>query len=432
MDTSQPFNINDFYKNLTNICEALVWEKPIDESKLFTLTKQDIAPKEITRLAEAFGMMLVKIEARELQQAQLINELCIRNSELEAAKKMLAEKNITLTKTIQENYQSQKIIGQCPAMHKVLELAKSIARNPINTLILGPTGSGKEIIAKMIHYSSPRSSGPFIAVNCTAIPETLFESEMFGIEKGIATGVHSRKGLIEEADGGTLFLDELADMSLPNQAKLLRVLEEKAVVKVGSSKLIPVDIKIIAATHASLLDSVKKGIFREDLYYRINVVEINIPPLSQRGDDILLLAQTFLKRHCELLQRNKLILSPAVQQKLLTYSWPGNVRELNNEMERLAALTLGNTIEINDLSPRLLNDGEFINKDTSDPTLIIENLHKNNEQEQYTLNLQEMERSLILKALKQTGGNKSRTAEILGITREGLRKKLIRLDITTT
>lgn len=421
------FNESEFFESLITLCESIAWGKTVDEDKLFNLTIYGSAPRQVMRLAEAFGLMLVKLETKDLQQAQLINDLQIRNKELKTAKKILAEKNIHLSRTIQENYQSQKIIGQSEEMRKVIELAKIIARYPINTLILGPTGSGKEIIAKMIHYSSPRNSGPFIAVNCTAIPDTLFESEMFGIEKGVATGVNSRKGLIEEADGGTLFLDELADMNLPNQAKLLRVLEEKEVVRVGSSKPIPIDIKIIAATNVNLEKSVKEKKFREDLYYRLNVVEINLPPLASRGDDILLLAHSFLKYHCSQLHRPTLTLSSDVQKKLLAYSWPGNVRELNNEMERVAALTIGNIVESSDLSQRIIKELEKNKPGIQQDSLTISS---NPLEKQNSLNLQEMEHNLILHVLKQTNGNKSKAAEVLGITREGLRKKLLRLKIS--
>ena len=263
----EPLSEQAFLDTLINLCDDLAWGRPASEDRLFALTKEGAGPKNYVRLAEAFGMMLVKVESREYHRSQLIADLKTRNAELEEAHRLLAERNTHLMRTIQENYQTKKIVGQCEAMRKVIQLALTIARRPINTLILGPTGAGKEVIAKAIHFNSPRREGPFVAVNCTAIPDSLFESEMFGIEKGIATGVNARKGLIEEASGGTLFLDELADMTLPNQAKLLRVLEEREVLRVGSSKPVSVDIKLIAATNANLEEAVRKGNFREDLYY---------------------------------------------------------------------------------------------------------------------------------------------------------------------
>lgn len=223
-------------------------------------------------------MMTVKVEAREFQRAGLIEELEQRNRELEEARARLQERNVQLVETLRREYNVRRVIGHCDAMNRVVSQALAIARRPINTLILGPTGTGKEVIAKTIHYHSPRREAPFVAVNCTAIPDSLFESEMFGIEKGVATGVNARRGLVEEASGGTLFLDELADMSLANQAKLLRVLEEREVLRVGSAKPVPVDIKIIAATNVNLEEAVKDGRFREDLYYRINVAELRLPP----------------------------------------------------------------------------------------------------------------------------------------------------------
>ena len=376
-------------------------------------------------------MMLVKVESREYHRSQLIADLKTRNAELEEAHRLLAERNTHLMRTIQENYQTKKIVGQCEAMRKVIQLALTIARRPINTLILGPTGAGKEVIAKAIHFNSPRREGPFVAVNCTAIPDSLFESEMFGIEKGIATGVNARKGLIEEASGGTLFLDELADMTLPNQAKLLRVLEEREVLRVGSSKPVSVDIKLIAATNANLEEAVRKGNFREDLYYRINVAEIRVPPLRDRGDDILLLAQLFLERHCTYMGRPRLSLSPAVCRQLLQYGWPGNVRELNNEMERAASLTIGNRVELSDLSTRIVPDEVRCHLLETEPLISRDgaDTHQAETQTAQNYNLQEMERKLILDVLNKTGGNKSKAAELLGITREGLRKKLLRMGI---
>ena len=331
-----------------------------------------------------------------------------------------------MVETLQKEYNVRRIIGRCPAMRQVVAQALAIARRPINTLILGPSGTGKEIFAKTIHYHSPRRDAPFVAVNCTAIPDSLFESEMFGIEKGVATGVSARRGLVEEASGGTLFLDELADMSLPNQAKLLRVLEEREVLRVGSARPVPVDIKVIAATNVDLRQAVAQGRFRQDLYYRLNVAELTLPPLHERGDDILLLARHLLAQHAHNMERSALSLAPATQQCLLAYDWPGNVRELSNEMERAAALTVDTVIRPSDLSPKLLaalaRHGGIKTADTS-PREPLPDIRT-------TFNLEQAERLLVQRALDACQGNKSRAAELLGITREGLRKKLLRLDRT--
>jgi len=413
---------DSYYSLLTELCGALALGRYADCDRLFELTKEGAVPAELGRLAEAFGMMLVRVEAREFQNSQLIQELRTKNAELEALHQVLADKNADLHKQMQEMLTPGRgVIGQSKAMTRVFELARSIALRPINTLILGPTGTGKEVLARYIHHHSPRNKAAFIAVNCTAIPDTLFESTLFGIEKGVATGVTARKGLIEEASGGTLFLDELAEMSLANQAKLLRVLELGEVTRLGSSQPIPVDINLICATNVNLEQAVQEGRFREDLFYRVNVVELRLPPLCERDDDILLLAQSFLEKNCAEMKRTRLSLSPAVQGLLLRYAWPGNVRELNNEMKRAAALTPGKVVELEHLSPRILSS------EAAQNYMRMQKEEKKSDEALPTLNLQEMESRLIRRALEESGGRKAKAAELLGITREGLRKKLLRL-----
>ena len=411
---------------LIRLCDDLAWGRPANEDALFALTREGSSSPELERLAEAFGMMIVKVEAREFHRAELLEKVEQLSQELEKSRLRMHEENRQVVETLQKEYNVRRIIGRCPAMRQVVAQALAIARRPINTLILGPSGTGKEIFAKTIHYHSPRRDAPFVAVNCTAIPDSLFESEMFGIEKGVATGVSARRGLVEEASGGTLFLDELADMSLPNQAKLLRVLEEREVLRVGSARPVPVDIKVIAATNVDLRQAVARGRFREDLYYRLNVAELTLPPLRERGDDILLLARHLLAQHAHNMERAALTLAPATQQCLLAYDWPGNVRELSNEMERAAALTVDTVIRPSDLSPKLLaalaRHG-CIKTSATAPREPLPDIRA-------TFNLEQAERLLVQRALDACQGNKSRAAELLGITREGLRKKLLRLDKT--
>ena len=412
----------NYYALLTELCGSLAMGRHTDCEPLFELTKEGSGPEELVKLAEAFGLMLVRVEAREYQNAQLVQELRSKNAELEALHAVLMETNEALQKQMQDMLSPGKgVIGQSPAMRRVFDLARAIALRPINTLILGPTGTGKEVMARFIHQHSPRSKAPFIAVNCTAIPDTLFESAMFGIEKGVATGVNARKGLIEEASGGTLFLDELAEMNLANQAKLLRVLELNEVTRVGSAHSVPVDINLVCATNVDLEKAVAEGRFREDLYYRINVVELRLPALNEREDDILLLAQSFLERNCAEMKRGRLSLSPSVQALLMRYAWPGNVRELSNEMKRAAALTPGRVVELEHLSPRILAS-ETAKKYLSQQEGGME------AKACTSFNLQEMENRLIRLALEEAGGRKARAAELLGITREGLRKKLLRIE----
>jgi transcriptional regulator with PAS, ATPase and Fis domain len=412
----------DLMNILISLCDDLAWGRPADEDKLYALTAEGRSDGNLARLAEAFGLMLVKLDARAMNQEKLIAELEKSNRELNEARESLAGKNEVLARAVLETYHSRQLIGQCPVLRRAGILALSIARRPINTLILGPTGSGKEVVAKLIHYNSPRRDGNFLAVNCSALPETLFESEMFGVEKGVATGVGQRQGLMEAASGGTLFLDELADLSLPNQAKLLRALQEGEVRRLGSSRPIKVDLLFISATGVDMIQAMAEKRFRSDLYYRLNVAEITLPPLSQRGDDILILSRHFLNQHAARLGRGPLELSPPVKAALMAHNWPGNVRELSNEMERLAALTIGQTVQLDDLSARL----------TAPSTPAAGGNQAGREAESASTEpgaLDQAARQAVLAALARCNGNKTRAALILGLSREGLRKKIKKLGL---
>lgn len=421
-------NEHDILDILISLCNDLAWGKPVDDKKLFNYTVPGNAPEKLNTLAEAFGLMLMKVEGRDLHNARLIEELKKQNCELEKAKAVLQHKNTHLVGIMQETFSGSSIIGQSPKMQQAIKLAGNIARSPINTMLLGETGTGKEVFAKFIHFHSPRRENPFIPVNCTAIPESLFESEMFGIEKGIATGVNQRKGHFEEANGGTIFLDELGDMSLANQAKLLRVLEEKEIYRIGSSKAIPIDVKVISATNADLIKAMEEGKFREDLYYRLAVEEINIPPLRERGEDILLLAHKFLERFCRLAGRDVPVFSEQVKRALLEYSWKGNVRELNNEMERLSVLCFSEYVEFSDLSKRIQHYFEDKGESLQElqQSFAYFSVPPTGED---SFNLMKNEEQLIAKTLEYCGGNRSKAAKLLGITREGLRKKLIKMKL---
>ena len=322
---------------------------------------------------------------------------------------------------IQQIKQRFEIIGTYPPLLRAIDVAVQVAPTDLSVLITGESGVGKESFPQIIHQFSRRKHGRYIAVNCGAIPEGTIDSELFGHEKGAFTGaIGERKGYFGEANGGTIFLDEVGELPLSTQARLLRVLESGEFIKVGSSTVEKTDVRIVAATNANLTKAISEGRFREDLFYRVNVVELRLPPLCERDDDILLLAQSFLEKNCAEMKRSRLTLSPSVQGLLLRYAWPGNVRELNNEMKRAAALTPGKVVELENLSPRILS---------SEAARNYMSQQENAEQEApNSFNLQEMEARLIRLALDEAGGRKSKAAELLGITREGLRKKLMRLE----
>ncbi|MDR1035400.1 MAG: sigma-54 dependent transcriptional regulator [Deltaproteobacteria bacterium] len=449
---------------LIRVCDDLAWDRKSDQDELFELTREVPGGEGISRLAESFGMMLVKLDARAMERDNLVEELKGRMTELEQARELLARRNDFLQRTVSETW-NRPFLGKAPVVEKVVRTALSMAQRPINTMILGPTGSGKEVMAKMIFFNSPRREREFVAVNCTAIPDTLFESEMFGIEKGVATGVSQRKGLIEESSGGTLFLDEVGDMAQENQAKLLRVLEEHEVMRVGGHKPIPVDLHVISATNADIREAVKAKRFREDLFYRLNVLELVLPPLCERGDDVLLLARDFLQKHAARLGRARMSLTPEADAQLMLYPWPGNVRELNNEMERAASLAPELTVKKADLSERIrgwtpplapVEPGPVLATMLASGTGLVLPPGQNPvayrpaapvappppgdpayarhpEGDPHVFGHSDWagprhSDQMVLDALAQSGGNKTRAAKLLGLTREGLRKRMKKME----
>ncbi len=316
-----------------------------------------------------------------------------------------------------------QIVGESPAMKKMLSLAAKVAESEVSSVLLqGESGTGKDLVAKAIHYGSQRAEGPFVAINCAALPATLIESELFGYEKGAFTDAKARKeGLFEQAEGGTLLLDEIGELELSLQAKLLRVLEEGAFRRVGGLKDIPLDARVLAASNRDLKAESEAGRFRLDLYYRLSIIQIDIPPLRDRGDDVLLLSQHYIQTIGARLRRNKVTaLSAEVQEVFRKYDWPGNVRELRNVIER--ALILEDTDKI---TTEYLPGGLLARIPQSSTTA---DLSAQFVLPQQGISLDEAELSFVRQAIERSGGNQTRAAELLGISRDQLRYRLKKLE----
>jgi len=321
--------------------------------------------------------------------------------------RQLSEENRLLRESLSFQFDRQNIIGHSAAMVKLMETAAQVAPSDATVLITGESGTGKELIAGAIHFNSPRKEDPFVKINCAAITETLLESELFGHEKGAFTGADRRKeGSFRQADGGSLLLDEVSEMSLGMQVKLLRVLQEREITRVGGEEVIKVDVRVITATNKELLQEIRAGRFREDLFYRLNVVTLNVPPLRERKEDIPLLAQHFLMIFAKKNHKKIKGFTPQAMDRLLKYEWSGNVRELMNAVERGVVLSRSEHLDEHDLS--------LIVKDEVSPR----------DEMPGDLPLEEVEKAAILKTLELTGGNKSEAARRLGITRKTLHKKL--------
>jgi DNA-binding NtrC family response regulator len=332
--------------------------------------------------------------------------------------------NLHLKKQLQERFGFANMVGHSEPMIRVFDLIRKVADSDSNVLILGESGTGKELIAHAIHYNSPRSEGPLIPVNCAAIPEELLESELFGHERGAFThAVRTRIGRFEQANGGTIFLDEISEMSPGLQVKILRVLQNHSFERIGGIKTIHVDIRVIAATNRNLEELVNQNKFREDLFYRLNVIPIRVPPLRERDTDIPLLLQHFLELFSRTKKKPLRRLSPAVLELLCQYPWPGNVRELENLMERLVILAEGEVIEVTDLSEkfqRLIQSPREKLEDFPE-----RGIHFNDA-------VQSFERKLILKALRQSNWVKSQAAQLLHLNRTTLLEKMKKQNIPST
>jgi two-component system nitrogen regulation response regulator GlnG len=331
------------------------------------------------------------------------------------------------------------VVGLCPAMQQIFKLVGKMAASDLTVLIKGESGTGKELLAKAIHYNSRRLARPFVAVNCAAIPRDLLESELFGHEKGAFTGASAlRRGKFELAEGGTLFLDEIGDMDLGLQAKILRVLQERQFERVGGERQLSADVRVIAATNQDLETAVAQKAFREDLYYRLNVVAINLPPLRERSEDIPLLVNHFLHLFAEEQGQEPKTVSPEALEWMLAYSWPGNVRELENAVKRACVLSATSLILPEHLPAPVARAAEVgaAGGGSSFERMLhqgigadLQRLKQEKDGQIYSHFLAALERPLLLHVLERTGGNQLRAAELLGINRNTLRKKLRELGI---
>lgn len=315
----------------------------------------------------------------------------------------------------ERNLDSSDLIGECPAMKELKAQMMRVAATDANVLITGENGTGKDVVAHALHQLSDRARKPFVNIDLGCIPENLFESELFGYEKGAFTDAkNAKEGRIETADGGTLFLDEIGNLNLPMQQKLLTVIEKRETQRIGSNKVSHVDVRILAATNANLREKVGEGAFRQDLFYRLNTIELHLPPLRDRGEDIVLLAEYFLKTYSGKYSVGDVVLGASAKQKLLKHTWPGNVRELQHCIER--AIVLGDKTELAAEDIRL--EDSVVASGTSSGSIKVD-----------SLNLQTLEREAIKRAISLSNGNLTQAAELLGITRFALYRKIDKLGV---
>jgi len=338
-------------------------------------------------------------------------------------RKQLAVENDLLRRALQTTHRFSNIIGKSAAMQSLFQLIETIAPTTSTVMVTGESGTGKELVARAIHFNSPRKDRPFVALNCGALPETLLESELFGHMRGSFTGADAnRKGLVEIAEKGTIFLDEIGEMSAMMQVKLLRVLQERRFRRVGGSDEIEADIRVIAATNRELGQLVEAGQFREDLYYRINVIPVHLPPLREREGDIVLLAEHFIARFSQAMGKSVRAIADEARERLEAYPWPGNIRELENAMERAVALERTDVIQESSL-PAAVTRGEA--RKPGQPQAMPQ-LREGFDLEQH---VQEIEREYIAEALRRADGVKVKAAELLGMSFRSLRYYMKKYDL---
>lgn len=401
-------DIQEDFETRSMICLPLLTRKGLI-GILYALNKQDggFTARDVRLLEILSGTIAIAIENGQLY------------GEVKQQASSLAQENLRLKSEVRSRFNLDGIVGSSPAMRQVFDLLEKVIDTSTTVFIQGETGTGKELIAKVVHYSGPRKDKPFVAENCSALSESLLESELFGHVKGAFTGaISDKKGLFEEAHGGTVFLDEIGEMSAAMQVKLLRVLQEGQLRPVGGSKSRKIDVRLIAATNRDLEEEVKKGRFRDDLFYRVHVFPIRLPPLRDRREDVPLLIEHFRKKFAKSLEGRTPRISPRAVDLLSRYDWPGNVRELENEIERAMTLAAAEKeIREEHLSEKV--------KGTSEKAIVLEGV-----EEGKLLEVTEaIEKRMIRRALEKTGGNRTQAARALGLTRQGLHNKIVRYNI---
>lgn len=421
--TTEPRKVMDLVQE--NDFAAIVSDLNMPGQNGIELTRQIVGnrPDVPIVVITAFGSMASAVEAMragaydfvtkplEVDALALVLQRAIQHRALREEVKRLRQAIATA--------QPEHVLGQSQEMKQVFDLVARVADADVSVLILGESGTGKELIARSLHQRSQRKDGPFVAINCSALPEALLESELFGHARGAFTDARSaRRGLFQQAHEGTIFLDEIADLPLSLQPRLLRALQERKVRPVGSDVEIDVDVRVLAATNQDLEKAVENKSFRGDLFYRLNVVQLRLPPLRTRGNDVLLLAQHFLQQTATRLGKRVESLNPKAAERLLAYSWPGNVRELQNCIERAVALSAFSQIGVDDLPERI--------RDYRPSQVLVPSDHPSE-----LVTMDEIERRYILRVLDVVAGNKSLAAQILGFDRRTLYRKLERYGITS-